>query len=204
MISCPHPPSPPFPLRGRGSLKVYFAGGFAPGTPALNCLRHLQTPPCRSPAVVCPAGRRVDEHWRYPAGGLPGRSAARPALSFICCPHPPAPLPGGKGAFSFHMQGASPLASPRPSRKRHGLHLRCRCPAVVCPAGRRLTLPLALFLSPIPPPPFPLRGRGSLKVYFAGGSAPGTPALNRLRHLQTLPYRCPAMACPAGRRVALP
>ena len=204
MISCPHPPSPPFPLRGRGSLKVYFAGGFAPGTPALNCLRHLQTPPCRSPAVVCPAGRRVDEHWRYPAGGLPGRSAARPALSFICCPHPPAPLPGGKGAFSFHMQGASPLASPRPSRKRNGLHLRCRCPAVVCPAGRRLTLPLALFLSPIPPPPFPLRGRGSLKVYFAGGSAPGTPALNRLRHLQTLPYRCPAMACPAGRRVALP
>ena len=135
MISCPHPPSPPFPLRGRGSLKVYFAGGFAPGTPALNRLRHLQTPPCRSPAVVCPAGRRVDEHWRYPAGGLPGRSAARPALSFICCPHPPSP-------------------------------------------------------------PFPLRGRGSLKVYFAGGFAPGTPALNRLRHLQTLPYRCPAGGLP--------
>ena len=126
--------------------------------------------------MVCPAGRRVDEHWRYPAGGLPGRSAARPALSFICCPHPPfppsppgkgesqslfrrglrprhpctepstaladaavqepggglpgrspgrpalsfigcphpppAPLPVGKGAFSFLMQGASPLASP--------------------------------------------------------------------------------------------
>ena len=194
MISCPHPPSPPFPLRGRGSLKVYFAGGFAPGTPALNCLRHLQTPPCRSPAVVCPAGRRVDEHWRYPAGGLPGRSAARPALSFICCPHPPAPLPGGKGAFSFHMQGASPLASPRPSRKRHGLHLRCRCPAVVCPAGRRLTLPLALFLSPIPPAPFPA-GRGRILLYFAGGSVPGTPALNRLRHLQTLPRKRPDGGC---------
>ena len=41
MISCPHP-LPPFPA-GRGSLKVYFAGGFAPGTPALNRLRHLQT-----------------------------------------------------------------------------------------------------------------------------------------------------------------
>ena len=138
MISCPHPPDP-LPRRGRGSLKVYFAGGFAPGTPALNRLRHLQTPPCRSPAVVCPAGRRVDEHWRYPAGGLPGRSAARPALSFICCPHPP----------------------------------------------------------------FPLRGRGSLKVYFAGGSAPGTPALNRLRHMQTLPYRCPAGGLP-GRSAARP
>ena len=140
MISCPHPPSPPFPLRGRGSLKVYFAGGFAPGTPALNRLRHLQTPPCRSPAVVCPAGRRVDEHWRCPAGGLPGRSPGRPALSFIGCPHPP----------------------------------------------------------------FPLRGRGSPKVYFAGGFARGTPALNRLRHMQTLPYRCPAVVCPAGRRLVLP
>ena len=124
MISCPPSPRPPFPLRGRGSLKVYFAGGFAPGTPALNRLRHLQTLPYRT--------RRV-----------------------------------------------------------------------ACPAGRRLALPLALFLSPIPPSPLPLRGRGSPKVYFAGGFAPGTPALNRLRHLQTLPYRNPAGGLPGrspGRR----
>ena len=173
-ISFPHPP-PPFPLRGRGSLKVYFAGGFAPGTPALNRLRHLQTPPCRNPA-----------------GGLPGRSPARPALSFIGCPHPPDPLPNGKGAFSFHMQGASPLASPRPSRKRHGQHLRCGCPAGGLP-GRSAGRPVFSFISfPHPPAPFPLRGRGSPKVYFAGGFAPGTPALNRLRHLQTLPYGNPA------------
>ena len=39
--------------------------------------------------------------------------------------------------------------------------------------------------APIPLPPFPA-GRGEPKVYFAGGFAPGTPALNRLRHLQTL------------------
>ena len=49
-----------------------------------------------------------------------------------------------------------------------------------------------LILPPIPPSPLPRRGRGRLKVYFAGGFAPGTPALNRLRHLQTLPYRHPA------------
>ena len=36
---CPHPPSP-LPLRGRGSPKVYFAGGFAPGTPAAVPVRH--------------------------------------------------------------------------------------------------------------------------------------------------------------------
>ena len=92
MISCLHPPSPPFPLRGRGILKVYFAGGEAPGTPALNRLRHLQTPPCRSQA-----------------GGLPGRSATDLAFSFISFPHPPAPLPVGKGeSQSLFRRGLRP------------------------------------------------------------------------------------------------
>ena len=56
---------------------------------------------------------------------------------------------------------------------------------------RLLTLPLACFAAPIPPAPFPA-GRGRSKVYFAGGFAPGTPALDRLRHLQALPCRYPA------------
>ena len=46
---CPHPPNP-LPRRGRGRPKVYFAGGFAPGTPTLNRPRHLQTLPSRHPA----------------------------------------------------------------------------------------------------------------------------------------------------------
>ena len=74
----------------------------------------------------------------------------------------------------------------------------CRC----CPRrgrggfGCRLTLPLwclkgwlaffvaclpclqFIFSAPYPPDPLPRRGRGRLKVYFAGGSAPGTPGLN--------------------------
>ena len=37
---------------------------------------------------------------------------------------------------------------------------------------------------------------GGFLVYFAGGFAPGTPALNRLRHLQSLPNRCPAVGLP--------
>ena len=68
-------------------------------------------------------------------------------------------------------------------------------PAVPCGAAclpcRPPALPLTCFVAPIPPAPFPA-GRGSPKVYFAGGSAPGTPALNRLRHLQNLPSGCPA------------
>ena len=64
-----------------------------------------------------------------------------------------------------------------------------------CPAGCRLNLPHHEFLAPIPPTRarralFPA-GRGSPKVYFAGGFAPGTPALNRLRHVQTVPNRYP-------------
>ena len=114
----PYPPSPrsqsALPRRGRGRLKVYFAGRGAPGTPALNRLRHLQT----LPEQVHGAG-----------------------TCLLCC------LP---------------------------------------------TLPLVFVFAPYPPNPLPRRGRGRLKVYFAGGFAPGTPALNRLRHLQTLPYRHPA------------
>ena len=48
------------------------------------------------------------------------------------------------------------------------------------------------FLPPIPPTPFPGGEGGDFSVYFAGGFAPGTPALNRLRHLLDLPLWCPA------------
>ena len=54
------------------------------------------------------------------------------------------------------------------------------------------TLPFALFLPPSPRPPFPSGAGGDFFLYFAGGSAPGTPALARLRHLQSLPSRYPA------------
>ena len=66
-----------------------------------------------------------------------------------------------------------------------------RCPTGASLFGCPPTLPLVLILPPIPPPPFPGGEWGKkFLVYFAGGSAPGTPALNRLRHLQILPYRC--------------
>ena len=129
-----------------------------------------------------------------------------PAFSVLFCPlSPQPPSPVGKGEIQgYFMQGASPLASPRLSRRRHGLNLRCRCPlwglpgwspadlavlesvGVACPLCRRLTLPLAYFCAPYPPSPLPRRGRGCPKVYFAGGFAPGTPALDRSRHLQLL------------------
>ena len=51
---------------------------------------------------------------QVPGGGLPSRSPARPALSFIGCPHPPHPrsqsaLPGGKGeSQSLFRRGLRP------------------------------------------------------------------------------------------------
>ena len=49
----------------------------------------------------------------------------------------------------------------------------------------------SLLSFPYPPDPLP-SGKGGFLVYFAGGSAPGTPVLNRLRHLQFLPSMSPA------------
>ena len=46
-------------------------------------------------------------------GGLPFWSPAIPAFSVLSFPHPPDPLPGGKGENQgYFMQGAPPLASP--------------------------------------------------------------------------------------------
>ena len=86
---------------------------------------------------------------------MPSWSPANPAFSFASAPFtegegetplPPSPararralFPAGRGDFSFLMQGASPLASPRLSRKRHGLNLRSKYPGGgACPLGRRL------------------------------------------------------------------
>ena len=128
-ISCPHPPNP-LPLRGRGRSKVYFAGGFAPGTPALDRSRHLQTFPNRSPAQR--GVRGLPPEWQE-------------MLFFGQCRQPRRGGTGGDGAIRRTRRrrlrwssppgrgeqvppGAPPLASPRRSRRRHGLNLRRRCP----------------------------------------------------------------------------
>ena len=66
-----------------------------------------------------------------------------------------------------------------------------RCPAGACLFGCPPILPLACFLAPIPLPPSRREG-GEFLVCFAGGFAPGTPALDRSRHLQSFPNRHPA------------
>ena len=53
-------------------------------------------------------------------GGLAFFLARLPCLPLPFCPHPPAPLPGGKGENQgYFMQGAPPLASPGAESGRH-------------------------------------------------------------------------------------
>ena len=92
--------------------------------------------------------------------------------------------------------GAPPLASPRLSRRRHGLNLRCRCPlgglpgrspadlavpesvGVACFLCCLPTLPLVYFFAPLPrrgridpQPPSP-PGKGENQGYFMQGAPP--------------------------------
>ena len=141
-----------------------------------------------------------------------------PTLPLACfpAPYPPARarralFPGGEGGDQgYFMQGAPPLASLGLNPSGAGSRDEPLARRGACPAGHPPDLAAAipggghtcfvaccppafsLLPAPYPPAPLPRRGRGSPKVYFAGGFAPGTPALNRLRHLQSLPYRFPA------------
>ena len=71
---------------------------------------------CRLPALPL----------RCPRGGVPALSPVNPAFNLLPCPHPPSPLPGGKGVtIGYFLQGASPLASPGLNPRGTGSPCRC-------------------------------------------------------------------------------
>ena len=149
----------PLPLRGRGSPKVYFAGGFAPGTPALNRLRHLQLLPYR---------HTTEAYLLCCLLTLP--------LVFDFAPYPPSPLPRrGRGRLKVYFAGgfaprhpcAEPLAAlTAPAIQVHGAGTCLLC----CPP----TMPLVYFAAPIPPAPFP-GGEGGAPKFISPGASPPAP-----------------------------
>ena len=65
-----------------------------------------------------------------PAGGVPSLLPAAPAFSFLSCPHPPDPLPGGKGEnITLFRRGLPPPAPRALNRLRHLQSLPSRYPA---------------------------------------------------------------------------
>ena len=209
----PIPPSP-FPT-GRGRPRLFHARGFAPCSPEAEPGRHglflWKTVPQGGlvPGVagwLCCAGAR---------GGLACFVACLPCHLFTVFPPSPRPrsqsaLPSGKGETKvISCKGLSPLAAPRLNPGGTGFSFGKQCPkgglvpgvagwlcctgaqggvSFASPAYHAICLPF----SPIPPSPFPSRGRGRLKVISCKGLRPLHP-----RHLTACgTYR----ACQAGTR----
>ena len=134
--SFPHPPCPPSRREG-GDFRLFYARGCAPCIPATEPVRHWEMGANQAPGrghggFAC----RIALPLWEPGGGHNGFgrrsifyfsrfSAPLPRRGRIS-PRPPSRREGGNQGY--FMQGAAPLASPRLSRRRHGLHLRCRCP----------------------------------------------------------------------------
>ena len=112
----PHPPDP-LP-GGKGETISLFCRGLRPRHPGIRPLTALTATAAMVPSgglapLVAGSPCRHGTLW----GGLPSLSPAYPAFNLLSRPHPPNPLPSGKGEiFSFLMQGASPLASPGAGR----------------------------------------------------------------------------------------
>ncbi len=154
--------------------------------------------PCR-PAdrrARCPADRRAPCRADFRVESV---HVSPPFLAAVYAPRRFFMRAGGLpcGGVPLASPGLNPGGTYSPNKKgtRRGACLVCRLPTLpfrkpqggawrfwspACPA-------FSFIFCPHPPAPLPLRGRGRLKVYFAGGFAPGTPALNRLRHWLSLP-----------------
>ena len=96
----PRPPSPP----GKGETKVFYARGFAPCIPGeLNPGGAEMGCNARARRGLKPG---VITNSRKVLGGLGDSFKSPPAL---LCPHPPDPLPSGKGETKvFYARGFAP------------------------------------------------------------------------------------------------
>ena len=116
--------SPRPPSRREGGDQGYFMQGASPlASPRLNPRGTGSTCRCRRLNGGVPPALLARRALAVPGGGLPSLSPAAPAFSLLFCPHPPYPLPGGKGETKVILcKGLRPL-HPRAEPARHWLDL---------------------------------------------------------------------------------
>ena len=109
-------------------------------------------------------------------GGLLFWLPAAAVFSLLCCPHPPDPLPGGKGETKvISGKGLRPLHPRGLGGMRHWVCLRkAGCGGGLAFLVACLPSTLAFDSAPIPPTPFPA-GRGRPRLFQARGFAPCIP-----------------------------
>ena len=144
-------------------------------------------------------------------GGVGGLAFSVAGFACRCSnclpPSPLPPFPAGRGSFSLsYARGFAPCI-PGAEPGRHWLSLRGRCPA----GGWLFRFPdlpaVAVPFCPHPPSPrsqsaLPLRGRGEIFSFLMQGASPlASPGAEPGRRGLNLRWRCPAGACPSGRRL---
>ena len=179
-FSCPLSPRPPSPA-GKGEIFSFLMQGASPlASPGLN-----------------PGGTGAGGESRA-GGGVPSESPTRcktDRTAFLLAV-PAAKERGDRGRWNYPSHATTAfemVLSPGADRA---------SAAVACLLCRLPTPPLAYFPAPYPPDPLPQRGRGRLKVYFAGGGAPGTPGVEPGRHRSRGRTTHPAGVCLRNRQLA--
>ena len=110
-FSLPFRPHPPAPLPGgKGAFFSLFCRGLRPRHPGIKPPAALIVPAEQVPKGGLPLrGTGYPRRCGARRGGLPSLSPANPAFSLISFPHPPTPLPDGKGEiFSLFCRGLRP------------------------------------------------------------------------------------------------
>ena len=159
LLSRPHPPYPPSRREG-GDFEFSYARGFAPCIPGAEPEgAPEQGSKPRAQRGLVPGGAGRLGRWRCARGGLPFWSPADPAFSVLSFPHPPDPLPGGKGVpKSLFRRGL------RPRHPGTEPPTALTDPSIQVPCGK-----LAFLRHGFPPP------RQSPKTRFPTGNASAAP-----------------------------
>ena len=112
LLFCPLSPHPPSPA-GKGEIFVILCKGLRPLHPRGWRGAALVRRALAAPGGCLPGWSPNNLAVPAPGGGLLSWSPAYPAFCLLFCPHPPNPLPGGKGEILSLFRRGLPPPAPR-------------------------------------------------------------------------------------------